>query len=297
MQASSILFEAPPVLHFEILPCHLRMLESFIGDVNMEGIGAEKESLVDAVLLLGFAALQEPSLGELGKVEDFNRYLQRLSVLSSNTPSPNLRYHAHILTSMVLHAHPSVHVRLAFIRDTLDQCPYENLKVTAVGWFKDEVLAACTDTRAKDLAGEDAESSFFGSVHALSAIAPFLFIEIPYSSFGPSTFSLQIPFFLTVLNFYYLICTSQPLRERLCVAKVTSRYDILGKFTYPLRELVNKLRQDSDTRELSFTESQQPTMEKADLYLLDEALERVEAAKESLGIPTSDVKGAEHVFR
>ena len=38
-------------------------------------------------------------------------------------------------------------------------------------------------------------------------------------------------------------------------------------------------------------------MEKADLYLLDEALERVEAAKESLGIPTSDVKGAEHVFR
>lgn len=294
MQASSILFEAPAVLYLDIFPCHPRMLESFIGDANMEGIGAEKGSLVDAVLLLGFVALQEPSLGDLGKDEDFNRYLQRLSVLAANTASPSLRYHAHVLSSTVLHAHPSAHVRLAFIRDTLYQCPYENLKASAVGWFKDEVLSACTDTR-EALAEKDKEPSFFGSVDALDTIAPFLFsVNIPSSS-EHSTFSLQIPFFLAVLNFYYILCSSRPMSERLCVATVTTRYDILGNFINPLRGLANGLRQKPDVRAMSLQKSEQLSVDRADLDILDEALERVETAMNSLSIPTSDVKGKELV--
>ena len=291
MQASSVLFGAPTVLHLDIFPSHSRILESFIGDANMEGIGAERGSLVDAVLLLGFVALQKSSFGALGEDQDFNRYLQRLSVLSANTPSPRLRYHAHVLTSTVLHAHPSAHVRLAFIQDTLDQCPYENLKACAVGWLKDEVLSASTDTREGGVYGKDEHFSFFASVHALDAIAPYLFPAFTPSTFEQSMFSLQIPFLLAVLNFYYLLCTSQPLRERLCVATVTTQHDILGRFINPLRELTNNLRPDPGIGVLSLEEAEQPPVDRADLDLLDEALERVETAMKPLSISTSNING------
>lgn len=284
MQASSVLFEAPSLLHLEIFPNHSRILETFIGDANMNGIGAERGSLVDAILLLGFVALQKSSLGELGDDEDFNRYLQRLSVLSANTPSPSLRYHAHVLTTAVLHAHPNEQARFAFIRDTLDQCPYENLKASAVGWFKSEVLSTFKDMKGGEQLDEHAESPYFGSAHALDAIAPSLFlIDVP-SSTERNALSLQLPFFLAVLNFYYLLCSSQPLRDRLCVATVTTRYDILGNFIKPLRELTNEARWNPDIGVSSLEEAEPRLVDRADLDLLDEALERVESAIDSLDL-------------
>ncbi|KAL9118064.1 MAG: hypothetical protein Q9187_005393, partial [Circinaria calcarea] len=282
MQASCVLFDAPSLLHLDIFPNHSRILESFIGDANMNGIGAERGSLVDAVLLLGFVALQEPSLGELGENEDFNRYLQRLSVLSANTPSPSLRYHAHILTTAVLHAHPNAQARFDFIRDTLDQCPYESLKASAVGWFKDEVLSAFEDTRGGDPLDKHAESPHFGSAHALDAIAPSLFLVDVPSSAERNALSLQMPFFLSILNLYYLLCSSQPLRDRLCVATATTRYDILGNFIGPLRELVKEARLNPDVQALNLEEAEPTLVGRADIDLLDEALERVETAMHSL---------------
>ncbi|KAL8955339.1 MAG: hypothetical protein Q9193_006770, partial [Seirophora villosa] len=122
-------------------------------------IGTEPASLIDSLLFLGSHTFETSSLPKQPPNDDtFTNTLQRLSLLSANTPSAPLRYHAHILTSRLLHAHPDRNLRLAFIKDTLQHCPYENLKASAVGWLKDEIrAAAATPNTGNEQQGESAE--------------------------------------------------------------------------------------------------------------------------------------------
>ena len=62
-------------------------------------LGTEPETLIDAVLALGILTLERDAVGEPISDEQFNEYLQIVALLSSNCPSPNLRGHAHYLTT------------------------------------------------------------------------------------------------------------------------------------------------------------------------------------------------------
>ena len=93
---------------------------------------------------------------------------------------------------------------MAYIKDTLQNCPYENLKASAVGWLKDEIIAAGRIESGK---------SIFAGPATLTTLAPFL-VPNPYSlthnnDFTP--FLAHQSFFLAVLNLIYLIFSSQTL--------------------------------------------------------------------------------------
>ena len=109
--------------------------------------------------------LERDSIGEPSSDEQFNEYLQLTALLSANCPSPNLRGHAHFVTSTILRSHPDENVRLAFIRDTLESCPFESLKVSAVGWIKGETIEANPPTPLHGHQGErsakEGETSIF----------------------------------------------------------------------------------------------------------------------------------------
>lgn len=225
MMAASTLLDVPTSLPaLRIFPDYAAIICNFIGERSMSSIGSESEAVVDAVLFLGFFALsQRADLDPPEDSETFVAVLQHLSILSAECPSPRLRYHAHVLAASILHAHPVDSVRLTFIHDTLEHCPYENLKGSAIGWLKTELLAA-------------PQTSVFLSPRTLATLAPHLFPN-PHPLVDQVQFRARLAFFLATLNLYYLLLSSAELYRQLDLQTLTPRHDLRGTFLAPLRAM------------------------------------------------------------
>ncbi|KAL8822417.1 MAG: hypothetical protein Q9191_006844, partial [Dirinaria sp. TL-2023a] len=251
---SATVFSAPLTLPpISIFPDFAALLPTFIGHPSPASAGTEPPSLIDAVLFLGRYILSTSTIGNPSDDEVFTSTLQILSLLSANTPLPTLRYHAHMLCAEILHSHPSDQVRLAYIKDTLENCPYENLKASAVGWLKTEFLAATntninpnptTETEKSDTTNGE---SLFSTSAALQTLAPHLFI--PASFPLPSSnnhedqeeqqmvfFSNNHPFWMSVLNLVIFLLTSSEDRG---LKRFTRE---IGDFTESLRGIIAQLK-------------------------------------------------------
>ncbi|RDL32031.1 DUF1760-domain-containing protein [Venustampulla echinocandica] len=203
---ASILFESKaPQPKLSIFPDHAKLVKSFIGIEGPTNIGNEDQSIIDAILAIGLW-LEHNNEFVSGPLEDddFLRHLQSLSLLSANTPSPTLRYAAHVLTSDILHSHPVDRVRLTFISDTLEHCPYETLKGSAVSWLKDEIITGF----------ERKSENVFTSTVALAAVQLYLFPDTSALSTATDqelTEELMqaFPFYMAVVNFIIFITGEQ----------------------------------------------------------------------------------------
>lgn len=200
---SSILFgsQTPPQPTLSIFPDHTKILKTFIRTDQPEAIGSEEPGVIDAVLAIGLW-LEHTNRFVSGPLEDedFLQHLQSLSLLSANNPSPTLRYAAHALTSSILHAHPVDRLRLTFITDTLEECPYDSLKASAVSWLKQEIITA--EQRKVE--------NVFASTAALTAVQPYLFpdnTELSELSGDElvQAFGQTYPLHMAVVNFLYFI--------------------------------------------------------------------------------------------
>ena len=203
---SSVLFGSKAQLpDLTIFPDHAKLVTHFIGVSGPQSIGEEEPGVIDAVIAIGLY-LEHSSKFVSGPLEDeeFLQHLQSLSLLSANNPSPSLRYAAHVLTSAILHAHPVDRIRLAFISDTLENCPYETLKGSAVSWLKEEIITA----------HERKSENTFGSTAALAAVQPYLFPDTSALAEASSEELIQeleqaYPFHMVVVNFLYFISGNQ----------------------------------------------------------------------------------------
>jgi hypothetical protein len=274
-----------------IFPDHATILENFVGTLGQQTVGLEPEALLDTLLALGLIALEKNAIGEPKDDEHFTKYLQTTSLVSANTPSPSLRYHAHYLTSTILRSHPSDLVRLTFIRDTLEYCPYENLKASAVTWLKGETLEANPNTphpqQAAD-SSEDADTSIFATPVALSTSAPFLFPDITHSyqsaveiSDSFMQFRTELGFYLASLNFYYLLLSARQLHDTLDIKGLHKNSRMQDHFLTPLKEVSGRFTESlGEGGELKIAEGSEENIVQAkmDIELLGHIIAQVEAA-------------------
>lgn len=203
---SSIIFEAKnPQPNLSIFPDHMKLVKQFIGVGGQEMTGSEPSGVIDAILATGLW-LENSNRFVVGPLEDedFMQYLQTLSLLSANNPSPTLRAGAHVLCTAILHAHPSDRIRLTFISDTLEHCPYENLKGSAVAWLKEEIITA----------EERKSQSVFSSTAALAAAQPYLFPDLTPLAQASDEEMLQdltqaFSFYMPVANLIYFLHSKQ----------------------------------------------------------------------------------------
>jgi hypothetical protein len=199
---ASVLFESKyPQPNITLFPDHGKLVSHFIGTGGPQLIGSEESGVIDAILAIGLW-LENTNKFVNGPLEDddFLQHLQSLSLLSANTPSPSLRYAAHVLTSSILHAHPVDRVRLTFVTDTLEHCPYEALKASAVSWLKEEIITA----------HERKSENVFSSTAALGAAQPYLFPSTEAISEASDEELVQeltqsFPFHMAVVNFLYFV--------------------------------------------------------------------------------------------
>lgn len=287
--------KAPEVM-LDIFPTHRQILANFVSDSNALGgkVGTEPEPVLDALVALAFLSLEANQIGEPADAEDFNQYLQLVSLISSNCPSPSLRYHAFYITTTVLRSNPSDAERLGFIRDTLEHCPFDNLKVAAVSWIKGETIEAnppapvpghshSSASGSQHNANAD-DPSVFATPIALDTLAPFLFPDLTHDLSSPDlmesymSFEQNLPFYLASLNLYYLLLSAPHLHQRLGLGSLHSNNDVAGSFLQPLREASAKFRRaGKDGGELArkWEEDADANERMGELELLDATLEKV----------------------
>lgn len=292
-QASNLLYqnisrkEAP----FVIFPDHHELLKNCLAsaDMGIGQLGTEPEALIDAVLALGLICLEGNSIGAPHSDEDFNHYLQTNAFLSSNCPNSNLRGHAHYVTSTVLRSQPDDKVRLDFIRDTLEHCPYENLKVSAVGWIKGETIEANSSALVPEGGHshdehplESDDKSIFATPVALESLGPFLFppirdliVEAPIQE-AWQDFQANVSFYLASLNFLYLLLSAKQLQQHLEVGELWTNNHVESNFLQPLKEA--KARFETELAENGSLASEKDDRIMGELVLLDETLQQVTSA-------------------
>ncbi|KAL9627906.1 MAG: hypothetical protein Q9164_007452 [Protoblastenia rupestris] len=243
------------------------VVNSFISDPAIGAIGTESEALLDALFFVGFYTLRTRPQINPANGEAFSNALQRLSMLSAKLPSPTLRYHAHQLTSMLLHLHPSEDVRLAYIKDTLEHCPYENLKGSAVGWLKEEILAANTGKKPDD---EDVSRvSLFATSAVMEVLGQYLWPEVRASVYTEEDYtafqSLQV-FYLAILNLLYLLVANTIIADKL----QTSRFipNIVATFLSPLMEKARHFEAGLLSGNLNYGDQEEVDARVAEMRLL-----------------------------
>ncbi|OAK95349.1 DUF1760-domain-containing protein [Phaeosphaeriaceae sp. SRC1lsM3a] len=264
-----------------IFPEHATILTNFIGALGPQTVGLEPEALLDTVLALGLIAVEHNKVGEPADDEAFARYLQVVSLISANTPSPSLRGHAHYLTTTILRSHPHDLVRLTFIRDTLEHCPYENLKASAVSWLKGETLEA-NSPQAQTRDDSTGETNIFATPVAISTVAPFLWPDL--TSHYPSIdsdiaeswmqFRQELSFYVAALNFYYLLLQAKHLHETLGIKQLQ-----LTQYIEPLKKVAARFQEELKAGgEKLDLEGEGLEQAKADVGLLEKVVEWVEGA-------------------
>ncbi|KAL9043989.1 MAG: hypothetical protein Q9214_002845 [Letrouitia sp. 1 TL-2023] len=239
--ASTLFFSAPsrlPPLHtyqdFSTLLAYFIALDS--------NIGAESYQLIDALLFLGLSTVDQKTNRAPEDEMTFRSTLQRLSLLSALIPSAALRFSAHTLCGEILHAYPDPQVRSSFIEDTLLHCPYENLKASAVGWLKDEVLSTSAPTSSPPPAvttddNDGTRKNVFTTPACIHLLAPYLFFD-PDTLSSDEEFLAHEGFFLAVLNLCILFLSSPTLSQSLrFTAVITAKAAWLEKLESKALEL------------------------------------------------------------
>ncbi|EME48276.1 hypothetical protein DOTSEDRAFT_86567 [Dothistroma septosporum NZE10] len=285
-EVSTILYDRPRASRpaFELFPDHQDLLKHCLApaDMGTGQLGTEPAALIDAVLSLGLVGLERDAVGDPVSDEQFNEYLQVIALLSSNCPNPSLRGHAHYLASTVLRSQPDEQVRLSFIRDTLEHCPFENLKVSAVGWIKGETIEANTPTpvsgHAHQHESDNSKPSIFSKPLALDSLAPYLFpslhVDLVMAPIRDAwmTFQTNISFYLASLNFLYLLLQAKHIYATLDIHDLWTNNDIAGSFLQPLRDVKKRFLQQMDDGALEEEKSAEAV---AELGLLEETVSRV----------------------
>jgi len=282
-----------------IFPDHYKLVMEFVSDPAGSGVtvGQEPEAILDALLTLGLLAIEDNRVGDPKETEQFNRYLQIMSLISSNAPSPSLRYHAYYITTTILRSNPSDIERLAFIRDTLEHCPFDNLKVAAVSWIKGEVIEANPPTpvpggqpsssHKRTESSTSMNTSVFATPVALDTLAPYLFPDLTHdlSSSGVMeswiVFEQNLHFYLASLNFYFLLLSAKHLHKTLDIPDLHSNNDIAGSFMHPLRIASQRYREEQKAGTdltLKWKQDKEEGKHLAELELLDATLEKVTRA-------------------
>ena len=250
---------------------------------------------IDALLLLGFT-INPPgaqNCGDFPSDAEVKSYIWLLCNLSAADPNPNHRYSAHVQAARVLHALPAAALRLELTHNMLFDASLPNLKATAVGWLKDEILAA-SDTEAIASVRSEGEREdsrkFFLSPSLLDRLRPDLFPEIPtdyvieHESDVLAVFLSAVTLHLTVLNLYYMLITSPHLREALDIVRFHERKGIKERY-------MQKLKTAASTAEKMLDEMGDVEIhDKMELTLLNDTVDMVEHALEKLsGGPAREI--------
>lgn len=204
-------------------------------------VAHNQPSAIDA--LLSFLLITPPSTPGSGVKPckrpadaDHKSLIMILAFLSAEHSDPSFRNSAHHLATSLLHNHPSSDFRLATIKSIMTGCaPFDNLKETAIGWLKEEILStvpksgsSASTIRSTD---DDADKNIFASPTLFSddkdlgsLIFPVPQTPDPAAASSEELFSQPTPTIsisrtaIPSLNLLFLLLSNPTLKSRYSLA-------------------------------------------------------------------------------
>lgn len=203
-------------------------------------------------------------------------YLQTFAAISATATSPQARFLAHQHVATCLKKHPDEAVRLAYIKDTLEHCPFESLKERVVVILKDEIMHA---TSPSSSGGGSTLDSIFSTPVVLEELFSVLFPDIDELLSGSEeqnweTFKNTYPTLVATVNLYYFLIKSPATRDRMEVCNKEHAERVDKRFLEPLDKAVEGFKARGNV------EDSERTME-FELDILAEVLERVADTKKN----------------
>ncbi|CCX13533.1 YAP-binding/ALF4/Glomulin [Pyronema domesticum] len=227
---------------FQIYPEHSSIAENFM----IYGPGQTQPAIIDAILFLGALALHSNGLGDTpDSAEKFFIYLQIFSVISTNSSSAQCRFLANSHVARCLRAHPNEAIRLAYVRDTLEHCPFESVKAAVIGVLKDEIIHATTPVQKPELSVPSTPNSIFGTSLCMTEIFDSLFPDLEKvfenDQAAWEKFKEIHPRFAATVNFYLLLLMNKGLGLKMGVDKAF-REKVEKRFLEPVKKRVELFR-------------------------------------------------------
>ncbi|KAJ6260510.1 hypothetical protein Dda_4736 [Drechslerella dactyloides] len=231
-------------LNIKIFPEHAVLTEKFLPD------GVE-EAVVDSMVFIGNWITRhnnkDGDIVELGNIpsneDDFFLYLQKYSALSATVSEPDLRALSFLHATTILHLNPREEHRLAFIKDTLEHCPFEALKAAIISYLKDEILDALKQFNK----GVNQESIILSPIVFDSLLLHLFpdyedeFLKKPVRE-GWMRFMEAFSTISATANLYYLLWANDDLRNHLGVMRPDWTAEIQRRWVDVLKKVVTTFR-------------------------------------------------------
>lgn len=207
--AANVLWPGAATARVPVYPDLAVIFSNFIGGGAAE---EQPQALHDALLTITTMSLN----GQVEKPTDEKQYAD--FVLSVTTCSSRQIYNSlRKIPSTIARSHPDEIARFKLIRRILEQEELVYARETAIGWLKDEILAA------------KESSTIFHDPHYFSILFPIIFNEAELESLVDPSSNAVVPFLRftqtvapythAALSLYYILLSSAQLRDKLKLGK------------------------------------------------------------------------------
>lgn len=215
------------------------ILSNFVGaGIADEAADEQAQALHDALLALTIISSQN-EVETPADDRQFNALVLALTRCSCRQTYNGLRN----IPATIVHSNPSLASRFNLIQDIIEKDELLYARESAIGWLKNEILAAAKT--------HDEHDNIFIDQQHFSKITTSLYSTSTFQSLDMSTgiviswiqFSQSLaPYLHAVLNLYYVIISSPQLREQL---KIDDDYtSVRENFLRPLKSICHAFEED-----------------------------------------------------
>ena len=212
--------------------------DTFLGNADM---------VIDSILALNLSEVAVKRTQQSPELEDFLEYLRPFVMFSADDPNPEWRNNSHLLVTKGLEQTSDETLRLQIIKTFLsskDAGPRLLIKGSAIGWLKDQILAA---------KAANASDNVFLQPAMIDDLSDKIFwdlsdvVDLDEESLV-MTVAPTLSNIATALNFYYLLAASPALRETFqpssiaeCGSASLATVKVVSKFVDQVEKLVMRL--------------------------------------------------------
>lgn len=237
--SAATLFEGAETARIPIYPNIEVILSNFVGaGVADEAADEQAQALHDALLALTIISSQK-EVETPSNDQQFKALVLALTRCSCRQTYNGLRN----IPAVILHSNPSLESRFNLVQDIVQKDELLYARESAIGWLKNEILAAAKT--------HDEHDNIFIDPQHFSKISTSLYSTSTFQSLDMSSgiviswiqFSQYLaPYLHAALNLYYVIISSPQLRGQL---KIENEYTSFRKnFLEPLKSTCHAFEED-----------------------------------------------------
>ncbi|KAK2776972.1 hypothetical protein FQN53_002438 [Emmonsiellopsis sp. PD_33] len=248
--ADKLLSSGQPVEPIPVFPDLAAIFSNFMGDSDSpySTIVDEPGALIDSLLSLAVISSNE----HISPLQSELEFDQLVLQLTACIRAPGFRSFSRMarVPATIFHSNPDPAVRFNLIRKIFEHEDLQYAREPAIGWLKEELLSSTTTTT------KETENTFTDPRH-FAILFPHIYQPIPenWQSLQTSetdhllttwmTFTQQLlPFYLSILNLYYLLTQSPSLFTQLQVQKLHPYFR--SKFLGPLKTFAQGISNDAE---------------------------------------------------